>query len=211
MKERRPGALTGDLGRVAGIGGATRDAARGGDSGPARLGSATGCVMGPATVAALSDNLGALHGLLKQLVEQAEAKLAGLRTADSQALQACAARETELLQQVARNAQERQMILARVAQELRPPLRPDAPLAELIERFPEPQASILRARSLALRESAAQLQGKNRLAARVAHHLQTHLRAIFSELAKAAAESVVYGPKGQHEQTRLRSCLDAVG
>jgi flagellar biosynthesis/type III secretory pathway chaperone len=165
----------------------------------------------PASAAELSDNLGVLHTLLKQLAEQADAKLAALRAADAKALQACAARETELLQQVTRNAQERQATLARLAQHLRPPLRPDLPLAALIEQFPEPQASILRARSVALRESAGKLQEKNRLAARVAHHLQTHIRAVFTELAKVNQESVVYGPKGQHEQAALRSCLDAVG
>jgi flagellar biosynthesis/type III secretory pathway chaperone len=170
-------------------------------SGPARVGSAT----------ELSDNLGALHTMLKQLAEQADAKLAALRAADAKALQACAARETELLQQVARNAQERQAALARLAQHLPPQPRPERPLAALIEQFPEPQASILRARSVALRESAGKLQEKNRLAARVAHHLQTHIRAVFAELAKVNQESVVYGPKGQHEQAGLRSCLDAVG
>jgi flagellar biosynthesis/type III secretory pathway chaperone len=170
-------------------------------SGPTRRGSAS----------ELSDNLGALHALLKQLAAQADAKLAALRAADAKALQACATNETELLQQLARNAQERQAILARLAQHLPQPLRPEIPLSELIEEFPEPQASILRARSVALRESAAQLQEKNGLAARVAHRLQTHIRAVFAELAKVNQESVVYGPKGQHEQAGLRSGLDAVG
>jgi flagellar biosynthesis/type III secretory pathway chaperone len=165
----------------------------------------------PDSAVELSDNLGALHTLLKQLADQADAKLAALRAADASALQTCAARETELLQHVARNAQERQAIVARLAQHLPPSLPNEMPLSELIEKFPEPQASILRARSLALRESARKLQEKNSLAARVAHHLQSHIRAVFAELAKVNQESVVYGPKGQHEQAALRSCLDAVG
>ena len=159
----------------------------------------------------LNDGLGGLHELLKQLVELADQKLAGMRAADTAALQACAAREAEVLEELARSDQERQATLARLAQALQIPKSARGCLSEITARIPEPLASALRARRLALREIAAQLQRKNKLAAGVAHNLQAHIRAVFAEVAKANQESVVYGPQGRHEQAGVLSWLDAVG
>lgn len=159
----------------------------------------------------LNESLGALHGLLKQLVEQSEEKLAGMRGADVEVLHACTQREKQLLEEVFQTERERDAILARLAQTLQAPRLKSAPLSEILNHIPEPLSSALRARNVALHGIATELQQKNRLAAQVAHNLQSHIRAVFVELAKANQESIVYGPKGQHEQANIRTCLDAVG
>ena len=159
----------------------------------------------------LIDSLIKLHELLKQLVGGVEEKLAGMRGADVEVLHACAQREKQLLEEVFQTERERDAILARLAQTLHMPQLKSAPLSEIVNHIPEPLCSALRARNVALRDIAIKLQQKNRLAAQVAHNLQTHIRAVFVELAKANQESIVYGPKGQHEQANIRTCLDAVG
>jgi len=159
----------------------------------------------------LHENLAALQSLLRQLLEQADEKLAAIRGGETERLHRCAAREADLLEEVARVEQQRRALLARLAQGVPLALTPTAPLSEVLQHFPEPAASILRARSVALRQIATQLQEKNGLVARVAHNLQSHIGAIFAEVASANRESVVYGPKGQHEARYVRSWVDAVG
>ena len=98
-----------------------------------------------------------------------------------------------------------------LSQELHQPELTKLQLGEIAGYLPEPTASAIRARSMALREMAQTLKRKNRLAAQVAQDLQTHIRGIFAELAKVNQEQVVYGPRGNHEQTSTRSWVDAVG
>jgi hypothetical protein len=156
-------------------------------------------------------HLSDLHAALTQLTDLAGEKLAAMRAADADALTRCAAREAELLQAVLKADEQRPALLARLAQSLRRPQLQAAKLTEIADHLPEPAASALRARGLALREIAGQLQRKNRLAAVVAHNLQGHLRGIFAEVAKAAQQSVVYGPAGRHYGTGPRCWVDAVG
>ncbi len=159
----------------------------------------------------LNENMAGLHGQLRELLALAQEKLTALRSADADTLRSCAAREALVLQQVFRDEQERRASLARLAQCLPVPDEHRQSLEHIANLLPEPFSSALRARNAALREVATQLQEKNKLAARVAHNLQSHIRSVFAELAKANQESVVYGPKGQHEQRNVRSWLDAVG
>lgn len=163
------------------------------------------------TAGELNENLAALQGLLRQLVGQADEKLLAMRSADTSRMHRCTSRESELLAQVARVEQQRGALVARLAQGLPNATPKPPPLRELARDFPEPAGSVLKARSVALRGIAEQLQEKNRLVARVAHKLQSHLREVFAEIASAQQESVVYGPKGQHEQRNARTLLDAVG
>ena len=162
-------------------------------------------------LAELERHLADLHAILKDLAALAGEKLAALRAADTAGLEECAAREGELLRRVHSGEPTRRALLARVAQHLRcrPPGR--IGLIEIADRLPEPRASSLRARSVALREIAAELQRKNQLVATVARNLQAHIRGVFAEVAKAAQESVVYGPAGRHEAGNTRSWVDAVG
>jgi len=155
--------------------------------------------------------LGQLFALLSGLVEVAERKLAALRRAQVAELEECTAREGELLQQVRQTEQQRRAVLARFAQRL-PDGQQAAPnLQELAVGLPEPISSSLRARSAGVRHVATVLQEKNRLAARVAHDLQSHLHGIFADLRKVNSETVVYGAQGEHKHTRVRSLVDAVG
>ncbi len=162
---------------------------------------------GRALLACLAD----LQGLVTHLLDLANQKLAAMRRADAAALQHIAAREAGLIDQVQRHKQVRHAVLARLAQGLRAPELPAAGLEKIAARLPEPQASSIVARTRGLREIALALEQKNRLAAEVAHRLQSHVRGLFSQLAQAGQESVVYGPRGQHEQTRTRVWVDAVG
>jgi hypothetical protein len=159
----------------------------------------------------LSQHLSGLQAALQQLCETATDKLTALRRADTDALSACAAREEQLLKGVFRGEVERKAAIARVAQHLPCSTPQGARLYDIAEHLPEPLASALRARSVALRDVAAELQRKNKLAAGVARNLQGHIRGIFAEVAAAAQESVVYGPQGQHETGRPRAWVDAVG
>ena len=156
----------------------------------------------------LGQHLAELHATLKQLAELATEKLAAMRRADTEALNGCAAREEELLRDVFRRQQARNALLARLAQSLH---CPEARLPEIADRLPEPLASSLRARSLALQETVGDLQRRNTLAATVARNLQAHIRGIFAEVASANQETLVYGPRGQHEISRPRCWVDAVG
>jgi flagellar biosynthesis/type III secretory pathway chaperone len=159
----------------------------------------------------LSQYLADLHDALKRLGALAAEKLAALRTANTAALRDCAVRENELVRQVLCDEQQRDAVLARLAQSL--PGCPPKPvrLTELIEHLPEPLAGPLRARRAGLQEMATELQRKNRLVEAVVRNLQAHIRGVFAEVAKAAQESLVYGARGQHEVGSTRCCMDAVG
>jgi flagellar biosynthesis/type III secretory pathway chaperone len=159
----------------------------------------------------LHEQLASLHTLMKQLAELAGEKLAAMRRADTATLDRCTAREAELVKTVFGSEAKRKALLARIAQSLHLPQPERAKLGEIAERLPEPSASALRARNAALREIAAELQQKNRLAAKVAQNLQSHIRGVFAELAGAAQETPVYGPRGQHEGRRPRCWVEAVG
>ena len=159
----------------------------------------------------LNEHLASLQSLLRQLLAQTVEKLDAIRQADTDRMERCAVGETELLEQVARTEQRRAAITARVAQDVPSARKGRLSLSELVDHLQEPLASVFRARNAALRQLATELQEKNALVARVARNLQTHIREIFAELAKVNQESVVYGPKGKHEQRVVRSWLDAVG
>ena len=159
----------------------------------------------------LGQQLASLHAALKSLAELATTKLAAMRRADTAELERCAAREEALLREVVCSEQGRRALLARVAQELQYPEPARASLTDLTERLPEPLASSFRARNAALRETALELQRKNRLAAGVAHNLQSHLRGVFAEVAGIAQQPVGYGPQGQQAVGRPRCWVDAVG
>lgn len=159
----------------------------------------------------LNENLAALQALLRELVDQASQKLTAMRTVDVDGLTSSAAREGELLAQVQRVAQQREAILARAAQDMPDAAGPVYPLSRLLEKIPEPYSSALRARNAALQRVAADLQEKNATVAAVAQSLQSHIRAVFTELAKVNVETVIYGPKGQHEPKPVRTWIDAVG
>src|ERR1043165_1331870 len=99
-----------------------------------------------ATVGDLLAALDRLGGLLRELAELAQAKLAGIRRADSDALQRCAAREAAGLEQVVSAERERNAALAALAHALRAPELQKASLATVAGELPEPFSSQIRAR-----------------------------------------------------------------
>ena len=159
----------------------------------------------------LNESLAAAQSLLQQLLENAGQKLSALRAADTDELQHCSLRDANMLEQMFHVEQQRTAILARLAQRLPAMDVKRVRLSEMVDRFPEPLSSALRARNAALQRLATELHEKNKLVATVAHHLQSHIRAVFAELAQANQESAVYGREGQHEQRNKRFWLDAVG
>jgi hypothetical protein len=163
------------------------------------------------TFAALDAQLATFHNALKQLLDVSCDKLAAIRRADTQALRGCAIREEELLREVLFGEQQRGAVLARVAQHLHCDNLEQHALAEIAARAPEPWGSVLQAKTLALRKTAEELQRKNGVVRDVAQNLQSHIRSIFANVAKAAQETVVYGAQGQHEASETRSWVDAVG
>jgi|YNPNPStandDraft_1061719.scaffolds.fasta_scaffold66479_2 flagellar biosynthesis/type III secretory pathway chaperone len=176
---------------------------------PMRLSAASVAV--EAAFAEVCDSLGALSELLKGLVATAEQKLAAMRAADADGLQVCAAREGELLEQVGVVNRRRQAAIAQLAQALQVPADCEVNVWALARWLREPMGSILRARIRGLFELAERLRHLNAVAARVAQDLQSHIRAVFAEVAKANRESVLYGPEGQQEQGQVRSSVEAVG
>ncbi|MFH1747505.1 MAG: flagellar export chaperone FlgN [Planctomycetota bacterium] len=159
----------------------------------------------------LNESMAGLQKLLRQLLDMAQEKLTAIRGADAQTLQRCTADEAALLEQILDGQEQRRAILARTAQCLRVSPASGRSLEQMADHLAEPHSSALRARNAALRQIALELQEKNKLVAQVAHNLQSHIRGVFAELARANQESIVYGPEGQHEQRNARSWLDAVG
>ena len=164
-----------------------------------------------AQVDELLDLLSSLQDLLRQLTDLAGTKLQAMRGADASGLHQCAARECQVLERLFQREQDRDAVLARVAQALRyePDSRPR--LTEIAEKLPEPHSSRLRAKITGLQQVSTKLRQKNQLAAEVARHLHKHIRAVFEDLAQVNRESVVYGPNGQHEQRINKTWVDAVG
>ncbi len=159
----------------------------------------------------LGQHLSSLQATLTSLSDLTDEKLAGLKAADTAVLHRCAAREADLLRQVFKDEQNRNAVLARLAQALQCTAPSPPRLAEIADRIPEPLASSLRARNAALKAVASELRRKNGLAAKVARNLQNHIRGIFADVASASQESLGYGPKGQHETSDSRSWVDAIG
>lgn len=159
----------------------------------------------------LDGYLGRLHAALGELLELAGEKLAAIRKADGRALQRCALREELLVRDVLFGEQQRDALLARVAQGLRLPGCPPGGLTEILEHVPEPWQSSWRARGAGLRRIATELQRKNRIVSQVAHNLHWHIRSLFASVAQAAQESVVYGANGTHETSVKQCWVDAVG
>jgi hypothetical protein len=164
-----------------------------------------------AQVGELLETLSELHELLKQLLELARAKLVAMRTADTAALQRCAARECGVLELLFERERRRDAVLARLAQSLHWSGSARPRLSETAEKLPEPHSSRLRAKTAGLRQTATELRRENRVAAEVAQQLHKHVRAAFEDIAQVNQESVVYGPSGKHEQRTNRTWVDAVG
>jgi hypothetical protein len=164
-----------------------------------------------ASVQSLDAALTAWHDQLGRLAELAAEKLAAMRAADADALQRCSADEAELLERVRSTAADREAALAGVAQAVRWEGVKTARLPQLAARLPQPHASRIHAKSLALREIAGTLEKRNRLAAGVARNLQSHLRAVLEGLAQGGQESVVYGRSGQFQNAAALNWVDAVG
>ena len=159
----------------------------------------------------LNECLGELHALVKQLGDNAGAKLAAMRRADAATLQQLALDEEDTLRRTAVVERRRAATLAALAQALHWPAARGAKLDELATQLPEPAASQIRARNTGLRVVAENLQKNTRLVADVARSLQTHIRAILEELAGANLEVIRYGAKGTHERTAARTWVDALG
>lgn len=163
---------------------------------------------------ALLENLATHQALLRELVQMAQRKLDAVRSADADALNECAARESGLLERLVGVERQRRAELARLAQ-IVPALRGTRAarltLSELAEALDEPHASSIRARLSALRSIATQLQRANRVASLVARDLHAHLREVFAAMARAGRASVVYGPNGSMERAGGGELWDAVG
>lgn len=160
---------------------------------------------------ALLENLAEHQALLKTLVEIAREKMDAVRAADSQTLHRCTAREASVLERVLEFERRRKAVVARLAQTLRLPSPDSLTLSEIANELPEPFSSSVRARMLALRAVAIELQHLNRVATVVARDLHQHIRDVFTVLANANRESVVYGPQGREHMTTSKNILDAVG
>jgi flagellar biosynthesis/type III secretory pathway chaperone len=169
----------------------------------------------PVDVSELADELDAcleqLHGHVRRLAELSAAKLDLMRSADAAGLQDCACEEGRVLDELGRIEQKRTALFAQLAQALHAPALLAAGLSEIAGRLPGTRGAQLRARASGIRDAAERLQKNNRRAADVARNLHSHIRSVFSELARANQESAVYGHKGQPQPTRTKSWVDAVG
>lgn len=160
---------------------------------------------------ALIGILGELQTLVMRLVECAEEKLRAIRCAGAEALQACVAREMLDLDELLAAERKRDAVVARIAQQLQQPGLRRASMTQVAEKFPEPLRSSIHARCMGLRQTAEKLQQKNRVAAEVAHGLQSHVRAVFGELAKAGRDTTTYAGNGRMRHTEKQLVIDALG
>jgi hypothetical protein len=164
-----------------------------------------------AAVDALLIVLDEFRAHLGGLLELSGRKLASLRAADAAELQRCAAEEGRALEALAACDARRAAALAGLAQVLPAAADCGANLTRLAGVLPEPFSSRITAKSAGIRPIAEQLRQKNQLAARVARGLQSHLRAVFADVAHAHDQTVGYGSRGQLATHRTRDWVDAVG
>ncbi len=160
---------------------------------------------------ALLENLAEHQTLLATLVEIGREKMDAVRSADSQGLHRCTSREASVLERVLDFERRRKAVVARLAQTLRLRSPDTLTLSDIANELREPFSSSVRARMLALRAVAVELQHLNRVAAVVARDLHQHIRDVFTVLANANRESVVYGPQGRERMATSKNILDAVG
>ena len=161
--------------------------------------------------AGLVDSLATLHAALGRLHAVSVEKLAAMRRADVAGLARLAVEESAPLGEALQARDAQRAILARLAQRLRPTGAPPAGVAEMVDFFPEPRASQIRARIAGLQETAGKLSKQNALVASVARGMQTHIAAVLEEIANANCQPVGYGPNGRVEQQVTRNWIDAVG
>ncbi len=156
-------------------------------------------------------SLDELLGSLRRLDELASTKLTAMRSADAKLLEQCAMDEGEVLRTVLAQGPNRGALLAAVAQRMLGAVGPPPTLQTLSNALPEPQASILRAKSRVLEGVTAELQRKNRLAGEVARRLHSHIRGIFADVAKASEPPVGYGPRGSGAPAGASCYVEAIG
>lgn len=148
---------------------------------------------------------------LSALLQISERKLEAMRRADVHALGQCALDEERELQRLLRHDGRRETVLARLAQALRVFGPAPARLSAIAARLSPPYSTQILAKSTVLRDRAKKLEEKSRLAAAVAQSVQSHIRSVFAEIAKANQESVGYGRHGQPASVTTRPWVDAVG
>ncbi len=149
---------------------------------------------------------------LRELLRIARDKLEAMRTADVATLNACTRSEVDLLQRVYRGEQQRNAVVARLAQTLPGGRRRELSLNQIAGQSPEPVRSRLQAQIAGLRTAATELKRENDLNSRVARDLQRHIRGVFSALGNARRETAVYGQDGQHHRSsKSQMILDATG
>ncbi len=161
--------------------------------------------------AALLAALNGLHDELRGLFEAAERKVEALRRADTQALQRCSEDESRGLQTTLLLMRRKDAAVAGLAQRLRVPVEGACTVSALLAEIEEPARSHIHARVTGLRELAAKLQDRNKLAERVARDLHSCVRAVFADIALANRETVSYGPAGQKKTRVTEAWVDAVG
>lgn len=152
-----------------------------------------------------------LGGHLTSLLSLCDRKLVAMKAADVPALNQVAGEEERELQKMLRRDGQRDAVLARLAQALRLGGSTPSRLSEIAARLPEPFCTEILGKSAELRRLATNLEEKTRLAAAVAQSVQSHIRAVFAEVARAGQETVVYGRSGQHEAVTRQTWVDAVG
>lgn len=163
-------------------------------------------------LATLEATLSTQEQSLRELLRVAQEKLDALRNAQRDTLHDLTRIESELLSEVARQDQARRAAFAPVAQRLQLPGGAKASLRSLAQRLDEPQRSQWVAFRERMNGLASKLQERNALVGRVARDLHSHLRGVFSDLARSQQQTVGYSDRGTEARANRGSAIvDAVG
>ncbi|MFN0138152.1 MAG: flagellar export chaperone FlgN, partial [Phycisphaerae bacterium] len=152
-----------------------------------------------------------LHEHAKTLLALAEEKLTSLKKADTATLSRIAAVEVQTLEKLLAEERKQGALIVRVAQALRVSTAGKPRLSDVAEKMSEPLRSQITAKIAGLRAVTGKLQQMNRRAADVARHLHSHIREIFSAVAKIGQQQTGYDGRGQHKHSTTQQWVDAVG
>lgn len=159
---------------------------------------------------ALLESLPPVRSVMSELLRFAQEKLAAIRAARADVLQALAAAEAPLVRQFLQADHARQAATARLAHVMHRPELAGAALRDVAPLLSQLQGAALLGMSAGLRDVAEKLRRTNALVADVARNLQGIVRDVLTEMGRRTQQTFAYGADGRHAFRAGDGCVEAV-
>ncbi len=158
----------------------------------------------------LMGDLKTLHSDMLSVLQQ---KLAGMRRADTEAINSCTARERFLAERVQEREGLRRQLVQILGKELglSPEQSAGLGVRDLAERLPEPRRGQLLVLGEALRELIGKIDNANKVVALVTGEMLKHFRHVYAAMARSGPSTGRYASNGQIAVERPTQVFDAVG